>query len=90
MNSKESTLAAYVNYIISNLILVNDWIDKFGVGDDYRIKEEVEQISKSVNDILDRMSELGIDTPNISNKDFDIKKHIRDFKIKRLLQNEGN
>ena len=39
---------------------------------------------------MNRMEELGIDVSQMSNEGFNIYQNIRDFKIKILLQNEGN
>jgi len=36
------------------------------------------------------MEEMGIDISQIHNESYDVNKHIRDFKIKRILNDEGN
>ena len=63
-------------------------LDKFGVGNDDLIIDEVNQIADNSNRIMNRMGELGIDVSRITNESFNVNEHIRDFKIKRLLKLE--
>lgn len=80
----------YIKYLISNMVLINDWIEKFGIGDDIEIIKSSENIAYEISNILNRMEEIGIDISQIHNESFNVNKHIRDFKIKRILNNEGN
>ena len=80
----------YIKYLISNMVLINDWIEKFGIGDDTEIIKSSEKIASQISDIMNRMQEIGIEIDEIHNESFNVNKHIRDFKIKRILNNEGN
>lgn len=80
----------YIKYLISNMVLINDWIEKFGIGDDNKIIEHIDVIGNELNSTMNRMMEMGIDISEIHNESYDVNKHIRDFKIKRILNNEGN
>ena len=83
-------VSPYIKYLISNFISVNDWIEKFGIGDDDEIIKNAEKMASLLNDIIDRMKDLGIETSEIRNESYDITENIRDFKIKRIINNEGN
>jgi len=80
----------YIKYLISNMVLINDWIEKFGIGDDVEIIKISEKIASEISDIMNRMEEMGIEISEILNESFNVNKHIRDFKIKRILNDEGN
>jgi hypothetical protein len=80
----------YIKYLISNMVLINDWIEKFGIGDDVEIIKSSEKISSEISNIMNRMEEMGIEIDEILNESYNVNKHIRDFKIKRILNNEGN
>ena len=86
----DKNVVPYIKYLISNLVLINDWIEKFGVGDDDKIIKHTEQIAKEIDSILNEMKSLGIDTDQLHNESYDIEANIRDFKLKRILTNEGN
>ena len=86
----DKNVSPYIKYLISNLVLINDWIEKFGVGDDDKIIKHTEQIAKDIDSILNDMKSLGIDTDQLHNESYDIEENIRDFKLKRILTNEGN
>ena len=86
----ESNATTYIKYLISNMVIINDWIEKFGIGDDTEIIKSSENIAKEMSNILNRMEEMGIEIDEILNESFNVNKHIRDFKIKRILNNEGN
>jgi predicted nucleic acid-binding Zn-ribbon protein len=86
----ESNATPYIKYLISNMVLINDWIEKFGIGDDTEIIKSSEKIASEISDIMNRMQEIGIEIGEIHNESFNVNKHIRDFKIKRILDNEGN
>jgi hypothetical protein len=85
-----SNNSAYIKYLISNLVLINDWIEKFGIVDDKKIAEFSNKIGNEINSIMNRMGEMGIDIDEIYNESYDINKNIRDFKIKKILNYEGN
>jgi len=85
-----SNNSAYIKYLISNLVLINDWIEKFGIVDDKKIAEFSNKIGNEINSIMNRMGEMGIDVDEIHNESYDIDKNIRDFKIKKILNYEGN
>jgi hypothetical protein len=85
-----SNNSAYIKYLISNLVLINDWIEKFGIVDDKKIAEFSNKIGNEINSIMNRMKEMGIDIDEIYNESYDINKNIRDFKIKKILNYEGN
>jgi len=87
---RNKTVSLYIKYLMSNLVLINDWIEKFGIGDDEKIIEHIEFIGNELNSTMDRMKEMGIDISQIHNESYDVNKHIRDFKIKRILNDEGN
>jgi len=89
-SNMESNATTYIKYLISNLVLINDWIEKFGIGDDIEIIKISENISSEISNIMNRMEEMGIEIDEILNESYDVKKNIRDFKIKRILNNEGN
>jgi hypothetical protein len=80
----------YIKYLISDMVLVNDWIEKFGIGGDDEIIKSSEKIASEINSILNRMEEMGIEIGEIHNESYNVDKHIRDFKIKRILNDEGN
>ena len=84
----ESNATTYIKYLISNMVLINDWIKKFGIGDDVEIIKSSEKISFEISNIMNRMEEMGIEIDEIHNESYDVDKHIRDFKIKRILNNE--
>jgi len=84
----ESNATTYIKYLISNMILINDWIEKFGIGDDAEIVKSSEKIANEMSNILNRMEEMGIEIDEILNESYNVNKHIRDFKIKRILNNE--
>jgi hypothetical protein len=84
------SVSPYIKYLMSNLVLINDWIEKFGIGDDEKIIEHIEFIGNELNSTMDRMKEMGIDISEIHNESYDVDKHIRDFKIKRILNDERN
>ena len=86
----ESNATPYIKYLISNMVIINDWIEKFGIGDDTEIIKSSEKIASQISDIMNRMQEIGIEIDEIHNESFNVNKHIRDFKIKRILDNEGN
>jgi hypothetical protein len=86
----DKNVTPFIKYLTSNLILVNDWIEKFGVGDNDEIIKYSENIGKEINDIMNAMRSLGIEVDKIHNEGYDIEANIRDFKIKRLLNDEGN
>ena len=86
----ESNATTYIKYLISNMVLINDWIEKFGIGDDVEIIKSSEKIASQISNIMNRMEEMGIEIDEILNESYDVKKNIRDFKIKRILNNEGN
>ena len=86
----ESNATPYIKYLISNMVIINDWIEKFGIGDDTEIIKSSENIAKEMSNILNRMEEMVIEIGEIHNESFNVNKHIRDFKIKRILNNEGN
>lgn len=86
----DKNVSPYIKYLISNLVLINDWIEKFGVGDDDKIIEHAEKISKEIESILIKMKSLGIDIDELHNESYDIEANIRDFKLKRILTNEAN
>jgi len=85
-----SNNSAYIKYLISNLVLINDWIEKFGIVDDKKIAEFSNKIGNEINSIMNTMEEMGIDVDKIHNESYDIDKNIRDFKIKKILNYEGN
>jgi hypothetical protein len=85
-----SNNSAYIKYLISNLVLINDWIEKFGIVDDKKIAEFSNKIGNEINSIMNRMEEMDIDVGEIYNESYDIDKNIRDFKIKKILNYEGN
>ena len=35
----------YIKYLISNMVLINDWIEKFGIGEDSEIIKSSEKIA---------------------------------------------
>ena len=78
----------YIKYLISNMVLINDWIEKFGIGEDSEIIKSSEKIASEISDIMNRMEEMGIEIDEILNESYNVNKHIRDFKIKRILNNE--
>jgi hypothetical protein len=78
----------YIKYLISNMVLINDWIEKFGIGEDSEIIKSSEKIASEISDIMNRMEEMGIEIDEIHNESYDVDKHIRDFKIKRILNND--
>jgi len=80
----------YIDYIISNLVVVNEWIEKFGIADNKEIIKHSEFIANELNSIMEIMKEMGIDINQCRNESFDIDQNIRDFKIKRILLNESN
>ena len=84
----ESNATTYIKYLISNMVLINDWIEKFGIGEDSEIIKSSEKIASEISDIMNRMEEMGIEIDEIHNESYDVDKHIRDFKIKRILNNE--
>ena len=86
----ESNATTYIKYLISNMVLINDWIEKFGIGDDVEIIKSSEKISSEISNIMNRMEEMGIEIGEIHNESYNVDKHIRDFKIKRILNDEGN
>jgi hypothetical protein len=86
----ESNTTTYIKYLISNMVLINDWIEKFGIGNDKEIIKCSENIASKISDIMNRMQEIGIEIDEIHNESFNVNKHIRDFKIKRILNDEGN
>ena len=83
-------VSPYLKYLISNMVLIDDWIEKFGIGNDKEIIKYSENIAKEISDIMNRMQEIGIEIGEIHNESFNVNKHIRDFKIKTILNNEGN
>jgi predicted ATP-grasp superfamily ATP-dependent carboligase len=83
----DKNVTPYIKYLISNIILVNDWIEKFGVGDDDDIIKHAEKISKEIEGIMNKMKSLGIDIDELHNESYDIEANIRDFKLKRVLTN---
>jgi len=85
-----SNNSSYIKYLISNLVLINDWIEKFGIVDDKKIAEFSNKIGNEINSIMNTMEEMGIDVDKIHNESYDIDKNIRDFKIKKILNYEGN
>jgi ornithine carbamoyltransferase len=80
----------YIKYLISNLVLINDWIEKFGIVNDKKIADFSDKIANEINSIMNRMGEMGIDVDEIHNESYDIDKNIRDFKIKKILNDERN
>ena len=78
----------YIKYLISNMVLINDWIEKFGIGEDSEIIKSSEKIASEISDIMNRMEEMGIEIDEIHNESYDVDKHIRDFNIKRILNND--
>ena len=86
----ESNSTTYIKYLISNMVLINDWIEKFGIGNDVEIIKSSEKIASQISNIMNRMEEMGIEIDEILNESYNVNKHIRDFKIKRILNNEGN
>jgi transcription antitermination factor NusA-like protein len=72
------------------MVLINDWIEKFGIGNDVEIIKSSEKIASQISNIMNRMEEMGIEIDEILNESYNVNKHIRDFKIKRILNNEGN
>jgi len=86
----DKNVTPYIKYLISNMVLINDWIEKFGIGDDAEIVKSSEKIANEMSNILNRMQEIGIEIGEIHNESFNVNKHIIDFKIKRILNNEGN
>jgi hypothetical protein len=87
-HSKKSVSPEYLKYLISSLVLVNDWIEKFGVGGDDEIINQSNKISNSIDSIMNRMNDMGIEVDELLNESFNVSKHIREFKIKKLLDNE--
>lgn len=86
----DKSATPYIKYLISNMVLINDWIEKFGIGDDVEIIKISEKIASEISDIMNRMEEMGIEIDEILNESYDINRNIRDFKIKRILNDEGN
>ena len=84
----DKNITPYIKYLISNMVLINDWIEKFGIGDDIEIIKSSENIANEISNVLNRMEEVGIDISQIHNESYDVNKNIRDFKIKRILNNE--
>jgi hypothetical protein len=84
----DKNASPYIKYLISNMVLMNDWIEKFGIGDDIEIIKSSENIANEISNVLNRMEEIGIDISQIHNESYDVNKNIRDFKIKRILNNE--
>lgn len=78
-------ISPYLKYLTSNLILVNSWIEKFGISSDPVIIKHANSISEELNKIMNRMEEVGIEVDQMTNEAYDIDKHIRDFKIIKLL-----
>jgi hypothetical protein len=63
----EQNISPYLNYLTSNLILVNSWIEKFGISSDPVIIKHANLISEELNKIMVRMQELGIEVDQITN-----------------------
>lgn len=83
-------ILSYIKYLTSNMILMNDYIEKFGIDNDNKIIECINEISIEMNSIYNRMREMGIEVYQIHDTSYDVEKNIRDFKIKTILTNEGN
>ena len=78
----DKSATPYIKYLISNMVLINDWIEKFGIGDDVEIIKISEKIASEISDIMNRMEEMGIEISEILNESYDINRNIRYFNIK--------
>lgn len=86
-----SDLSNYYKYLISNMVEQCNYIERYGINqNDKDIKDSIEDIAKKVNIIYNQMSSIGVDIENILKESYDIEANIRDFKIKRITENEGN
>ena len=84
-------LVSYYKYLISNMLKQLDYIEKFGIDQsDINIKKSIESMGNCINNIYNEMKNMGIDIDNLLNESYDIQSNIRDFKIKRIRENEGN
>lgn len=84
-------LVSYYKYLISNMLKQVDYIEKFGIDQsDINVKKSIESMGNYINNIYNEMKNMGIDIDNLLNESYDIQSNIRDFKIKRIRENEGN
>lgn len=87
----KNELVLYYNYLISNMVNQCNYLEKFEINQsDKNILKIVNEISNSVNEIYNQMELMGIDVEKLANESYDFESNIRDFKIKRVLNNEGN
>jgi len=75
----------YMNYLISNLISFNNYINDFGMSEDEEIEKKLSNIANEMNGIMEIMKKRGIKIDTIITESLDCKKEIRDFKIKEIL-----
>lgn len=85
---KMDSTSSYIKYLISNLVLINDWIEKFGIENDEKIIKSTNNLASEISDIMNRMDDLGIDISQILEESFDVESQVRDFKLKRILNND--
>lgn len=87
----KNELVLYYNYLISNMVNQCNYLEKFEINQsDKNILKIVNEIGNSINDIYNQMELMGIDVESLAKESYDIESNIRDFKIKRLLQDERN
>lgn len=87
----KNELVLYYNYLISNMVNQCNYLEKFEINQsDKNILKIVNEISNSVNEIYNQMELMGIDVEKLANESYDFESSIRDFKIKRVLQDERN
>jgi len=75
----------YMNYLISNLISFNNYINDFGMSEDKEIEKKLSNIANEMNGIMEIMKKRGIKIDTVITESQDCKKEIRDFKIKEIL-----
>lgn len=85
---KMDSTSSYIKYLISNLVLINDWIEKFGIENDEKIIKSTNNLASEISDIMNRMDDSGIDISQILEESFDVESQVRDFKLKRILNND--
>lgn len=87
----KNELVLYYNYLISNMVKQCNYLEKFEINQsDESIVKILNEISNSVNEVYNQMELIGIDVKKLANESYDFESNIRDFKIKRLLHDEGN
>ncbi len=87
----KNVLVSYYNYLISNMVNQCNYFERFEINQsDENILEFLNGISNSINEMYNQMEFMGIDVSKLSNESYDFESTIRDFKLKRILKNEGN